>query len=61
MTNKGKEDHVRYHALSCDPVTKEIRVDSVDNYLQISSNAISEAFGDLTDFEISRSMGGLGR
>ena len=61
LTNKGKEDHVRYHALSCDPVTNEIRVDSVDNYHQISSNAISEAFGDLTDFEIDRSMGGLGK
>ncbi len=61
LFDKGKDDHVRFHALYHDPDTKEIKVDSTDDYREISPNSIAETFSNLTDYEISKSMGGLGK
>ena len=57
LTDKGKADHVRYHALSCSG--GEITVETADDYKLLDSNAIANAFSDLYDEEIKRSLGGV--
>jgi len=61
LMDSGKEDHVRFHAVFHDAETQAIRCESTDSYYEISPNSIAETFGDLTDYEISRSMKGLGQ
>ena len=61
MDNKGKEDHVRFHALYRDTDTGAMNVDSVDDYRAISPNAIAETFNDLTKEQVNQKMGGLGK
>jgi len=50
-------DRVMYHALSRKQESNEIVVNSTNDYLQISPNAIDETFADLVSREIARSMG----
>ena len=61
LMDTGKDDQVRYHALYRDEASGEIKVESTDDYHQINPNSIAETFSDLTDYEIARSMGGLGK
>ena len=55
-----EEDAVAFHALYRDE-TGEIACHTTSRYLEISPNAIDEAFDDLYDREIERSLGGLNR
>lgn len=48
LMDKEKEDQVRFHSLYRDPESKEIKIDSTDDYLAIAPNPISGAFNDLT-------------
>ena len=50
------EDHVAYHALYRDE-TGEVICKSTDSYLDIDPNAIADAFSDVYDLEIQRSLG----
>lgn len=52
-----KQDKLRYHALYRDNEGM-IRVESSDEYLDLSSNAISEAMDDLFDRTMAHSFGG---
>lgn len=61
LMDKGKDDHVRFHSLYCDAKTSKIKVVSTENYLNITPNAIDEAFGFLINQEIENEMGGLGK
>ena len=54
-------DKVLFHSLYRDAETGEIAVNSTDDYLWIEPNAIDEAFANLVDRDIERSMGGLGK
>lgn len=56
-----KEDHIMYHVLYHDVETNKVKFKSTDNYLDISPNSIMDAFDDLTDFDISKTMGELGK
>lgn len=56
LVKKGLNDHIRFHALSS--AGGKISVQSVDDYRQLSSNAIANTFSDLYDEEIRRSLGG---
>ncbi len=56
---KGKEDHVRFHTLYRDVESKEIKVDSTDEYSMINKSAISDAFADLYDEEVKRALGAI--
>jgi AAA15 family ATPase/GTPase len=56
LTDKGKEHHVRFHALYPDAVSKEIKVDSADAFQELTENAIAATFSDLYDHEIDRSL-----
>lgn len=60
LMDKGKEDHVRYHALFCDN-DGSIKLDSVDDYRTIKPNAIADTFNDLTKEQVNKKMGGLGK
>lgn len=60
LMNKGKEDHVRFHALYRDEYGR-VRVDSVDDYRAITPNAIADTFNDLTKEQVNKKMGGLGK
>ena len=53
-----EEDAVAFHALYRDE-DGEIACHTTNRYLDISPNAIDEAFDDLYDREIERSLGGL--
>lgn len=55
---KKKNDKLKFHSLYKDEKSGEIHCDSIDSYLKISPNAIAEAFADLYDREIRRSMEG---
>ena len=61
LMDKGKEDHVRFHALYQDIDTKEIKIESCDNYLEINKNAIADTYTDLTKEQVKKQMGDLGK
>ena len=52
-------DNVAFHSLYRDKETDEIACHSTNRYLGIHRNAIDEAFDDLYDRQIERSLGGL--
>jgi len=60
LMDKGKDDHVRFHLFYPD-LEDNVRVDSVDDYRAISSNAITETFNNLTKVQVNKKMGGLGK
>jgi predicted ATP-dependent endonuclease of OLD family len=57
LTDSGKGDHVRYHALSRDE-EGQVAVESNDDYKYLNTNAIANTFSELYDEEIKRSLGG---
>lgn len=61
LMDKGKSDHVRFHALFKDPADGAIKLEFTDDYLAISPNAIADAFNDLTKEQVRAKMGGLGK
>jgi energy-coupling factor transporter ATP-binding protein EcfA2 len=60
LIDKGKDDHVRYHALYRDPDTQKLSVESADSYSLISKSAISDTFAELFDEDVARALGGAG-
>ncbi len=52
-------DTVLFHALYHDAKDKELHCHTADRYLDIHPNAIAEAFADLYDREVERSLGNL--
>lgn len=60
LMDKGKEDHVRFHALYRDD-DGSVKVNSFDDYRAITPNAIAETFNDLTKEQVNKKMGELGK
>lgn len=58
LMDRGKEDHVRFHALFRDQETGSVRVESADSYSLISKSAISDTFAELFDEDLARALGG---
>jgi len=58
LIDKGKDDHVRFHALYRDPDSKKLAVESADSYSLISKSAISDTFAELFDEDVARALGG---
>ena len=56
-----EDDKVAFHSLYRDEETEDIACNTTTNYLDIHPNVIAEAFGDLYDREIKRSLGSFGR
>lgn len=54
-------DHVRFHSLHRSNDLEGASVSSTDIFSELLPNAIDEAYGELTDAEISQSMGELGK
>ncbi|MBF0191293.1 MAG: AAA family ATPase [Magnetococcales bacterium] len=54
-------DDILYHSLYRDPESHEIQATQTKHYLEIAHNTIDEAFGDIMDRDMVRSMGTLGR
>lgn len=48
LMDKGKDDHVRFHALYRDDQSGDVKIDSTDYYREIEKNPIAEAFNKLT-------------
>ncbi len=61
LMDKDKEDHVLFHSLYRDDNTREIKINTTDDYLNIIPNPIDEAFGTLINQEITNDMGELGK
>ncbi len=61
LMDKGKGDQVRFHVLSRDSDTGQVRRDSMDDYRAIEPNAIADTFNELTKEQVARRMGGLGK
>ena len=59
--SKREEDEVAFHSLYREDETGEIACNTSPDYLGIHPNAIAEAFDDLYDREIERSVGYLKR
>lgn len=57
LTDKGKDDHVQFHALYRDPKTEKMAVESADSYSLISKTAISDTFAELFDEDLARALG----
>ena len=55
------DDAVSFHSLYRDEDTGEIACNTTRDYLDIHPNAIAEAFDDLYDRQIERSLGDFGR
>lgn len=55
---KKKQDQIAFHSLYRDDESGEILCHTAQNYLGIHKNAIAEAFTDLYDREVKRSLGG---
>jgi len=60
LTDKDKDDYVRFHALYRGS-EGDVQVESVEDYRVISPNAIAETFNDLTKEQVNKKMGGLGK
>lgn len=61
LPNKDLGDHVRFHVLYRDPESREVKIESTDDYRAIPHNPIAEAFNDLTKEQVKLRMGGIGR
>ncbi|MDV6034415.1 MAG: AAA family ATPase [Phycisphaera sp. RhM] len=61
LADSSLGDHVRYHSLYRPDKSDSVTVNTTDEYTSLSPNAIDETFGELTDEEISQSMGDLGK
>ena len=59
LRKKG-DDRIAFHSLYRDSDSSEITVHTADTYLDIHPNAIAEAFDDLYDREVIRSLGEAG-
>ncbi len=59
LSHSDHGDHVLYHSLH--QSGDGIEVATTDVFDELSPNAIDDAYGDLTDEEISQSMGDLGK
>lgn len=58
LTDKKKDDHVKFHVLQrCED--GKISVYSTDDYGQLVTTGISKTFGELYDAEIERSLKGI--
>jgi energy-coupling factor transporter ATP-binding protein EcfA2 len=57
LMDKGKGDHVRFHALYREEDGKKVIVESVDDYNVIGRSAISDAFAELYDEDVKRALG----
>ena len=56
---KTNADHVTFHSLYRDEAGGDIAWRTTSNYLEIHPNAITEAFDDLYDRDIERSLAGV--
>lgn len=61
LMEKGKGDQVRFHVLSRDADSGQVRRDSMDDYRAIEPNAIADTFNELTKAQVARKMGALGK
>jgi predicted ATPase len=57
LMDKGKEDHVRFHALFRDSDTNKVQAESTDSYSLVAKSAISDTFAELYDEDIKRALG----
>lgn len=55
---KKKQDHIAFYSLYRDNESGEILCHTASSYRDIHPNAIAEAFADLYDREVKRSLGG---
>lgn len=59
LGDKSEGHAVRYHSLTLDPDTKEVRIQSSDDFSEILSNPIDEAFESIINEEIQNEIGEL--
>ncbi len=58
---KTNNDRISFHSLYRDPESGRINHNRASDYLDIHPNTIAEAFADLYDREVERSLKGLGK
>jgi len=59
LADESKGDQVRYHSLTLDPDSKEVRLESSDDFAEIQHNPIDEAFESIINEEIQNEIGEL--
>ncbi len=61
LGDKEKGDQVFFHSFSQESDSKRINVATTDNFIDVSSTDIDEAFGSIIDYEVGKTMGSLGK
>jgi len=61
LMDKGKGDYILFHALYRNSDTNEIEIQTTDNYLALTPNAISDTYSDLTKEQVRQKLGNLGK
>lgn len=56
LIDRGKEDHIRFHALCRNVGNDRITVETSENYSLISKTAISDTFAELFDEDLARAL-----
>ncbi len=56
-----KGEKLKFHSLFREETTGEIAINSTHDYLKINPNAIDDAFANLIDRDVGKSMGNLGK
>lgn len=57
LMDKGKDDHIRFHAIGRAAETDQLTVETSENYSLISKTAISDTFAELFDEDVARALG----
>lgn len=58
---RRESDQILYHGLSRDTDSQQVIVSSQSNYLQLTPNAIADAYSSLYDRGLDKSLGGIGQ
>lgn len=56
LADKSLKDHIRFHSLFRDPESKAVLVNSTDDFREISPNAISDTYEDLTKAQLRKRL-----
>ena len=61
LVDREKGDRIAFHTLYKNQDTNEIEVKTVDNYLAVIPNAITETYKDITKEQVRQTLGNLGK
>ena len=61
LADNSKDDHVKYHHIYRSEDNYDLHYEAHDNYLSITPNEITKTFQEIIEYEVKKSMQGLGK